>query len=100
VPDEGDAVTIVRDVDVVLDVSPPPLRSLTIQGKLRFSDERDVELETEWIYVPGGELEIGSEARCENKRVCTFTPNKSAGAPIDILHSKPLGCMSRLIRLQ
>ncbi len=31
-PREGDAVTIGRDRDVVLDVSPPALRSLTIEG--------------------------------------------------------------------
>jgi cell migration-inducing and hyaluronan-binding protein len=48
---------------VVLDVSPPALRSLTVQGKLSFADDRDIGLETEWIYLPGGELEIGSEAR-------------------------------------
>ncbi|MCL6250562.1 G8 domain-containing protein [Altererythrobacter sp. KTW20L] len=61
VPVEGAAVTIAREMDVVLDVSPPALRSLTIQGKLRFADERDISLSTEWIYVPGGELEIGTE---------------------------------------
>src|SRR5687768_10969975 len=35
VPGEGDAVTIARDVEVILDVAPPALRSLTIEGKLR-----------------------------------------------------------------
>ena len=39
VPGEGDAVTIGRDMDVVLDVDPPALRSLTIEGKLSFSDD-------------------------------------------------------------
>ena len=63
VPGEGDAVTIARDMDVVLDVDPPALRSLTIDGKLSFSDDRDIGLETEWIYLRGGELQIGSEAR-------------------------------------
>jgi cell migration-inducing and hyaluronan-binding protein len=63
VPGEGDAVTIDRDMELVLDVSPPALRSLTVNGKLRFADERDLKLETEWIFVPGGELEIGTEAR-------------------------------------
>ncbi len=61
VPGEGDAVTITRDMDVLLDVSPPALRSLTVQGRLRFSDERDLDLATDWIYVPGGELQIGTE---------------------------------------
>ncbi len=63
VPAAGDAVTIARDREIVLDVSPPALRSLTINGKLSFSDARDLELKTDWVYLPGGELEIGSEAR-------------------------------------
>jgi hypothetical protein len=63
VPRAGDAVTIARDVDMTLDVSPPALRSLTVQGALRFADDRDISLTTEWIYVPGGELEIGTEAQ-------------------------------------
>ncbi len=63
VPGAGDAVTIGRDMDMVLDVEPPALRSLTIDGKLSFSDDRDIGLETEWIYLRGGELQIGSEAK-------------------------------------
>ncbi len=76
VPHEGDAVTIARDMDVLLDVSPPALRSLTVNGKLRFSDERDLELKTEWIYLPRGELEIGSEAKPHtHKATITLTDN-------------------------
>ena len=63
VPGEGDAVTIARDKAILLDIDPPALRSLTIDGRLSFADTRDIGLETEWIYVRGGELEIGSEAR-------------------------------------
>src|SRR5690606_37667615 len=63
VPGAGDAVKIGRDMNVLLDVSPPALRSLTINGTLSFSNDRDIALETEWIYVPGGELAIGSEAQ-------------------------------------
>ncbi len=60
VPGAGDAVEITRAMEVVLDVDAPGLRSLTIQGKLSFSDERDISLESEWIYVPGGSLTIGT----------------------------------------
>ncbi|RZA05088.1 MAG: hypothetical protein EOP02_39860, partial [Proteobacteria bacterium] len=59
VPREGDAVTIARDMEVVLDVAPPALRSLTVDGKLSFSNDIDIALETEWIYLRGGELHIG-----------------------------------------
>jgi cell migration-inducing and hyaluronan-binding protein len=76
VPGEGDAVEITRDMDVVLDVDAPGLRSLTIQGKLSFSDERDISLESEWIYVPGGELAIGTQIRpYRHKATITLTDN-------------------------
>jgi len=63
VPRAGDAVTIGRDRNILLDVAPPALRSLTINGKLSFADTRDLSLTTDWIYLPGGELDIGSEAK-------------------------------------
>ena len=62
VPAAGEEVTIPRGTEMVLDVSPPALRSVTVQGKLTFADERDLDLVTDWIYVPGGELQIGTEA--------------------------------------
>ena len=61
---------------VVLDLDPPALRSLTINGKLSFSDDLDISLETEWIYVPGGELEIGTEAKPHTRNAAiTLTDN-------------------------
>ena len=74
VPGEGDAVTIGRDRDIVLDVAPPALRSLTVNGKLSFSNDRDLELKTDWIYLAGGELDIGSEAKpYTHKAIITLT---------------------------
>jgi len=75
VPAEGTAVTIGRDMEVVLDVSPPALRSLTINGKLSFADNKDLELSTEWIMVHG-ELEIGTEAKPHTRKATiTLTDN-------------------------
>jgi cell migration-inducing and hyaluronan-binding protein len=74
VPGAGDEVTIARDVDMVLDVDAPALRSLTIDGRLTFSDERDIALGTDWIYVRGGELAIGSADRpYRHKATITLT---------------------------
>ena len=76
VPGAGDAVTIAKDRDIILDVSPPALRSLTIEGRLSFSNDKDLELKTEWIYLPGGELDIGSEAHPHTRHaVITLTDN-------------------------
>src|SRR5579871_1727530 len=75
VPAKDAVVTIEKDMNVVLDVSPPPLRSLTINGKLSFADKKDLELTTEWIMVHG-ELEIGTEARPHTRKATiTLTDN-------------------------
>ena len=47
---------------MILDVSPPALGGLTINGTLRFADTADLALTTEWIMLHG-ELEIGTEAK-------------------------------------
>ena len=63
VPAAGEEVAIARGTEVMLDVQPAALRSLTIEGKLSFADTRDIELTTDWIYVPGGTLQIGTKER-------------------------------------
>src|SRR5688500_1291078 len=61
VPRAGDKVTIPKGKAVILDVNPPALNGVTIEGKLSFANNADLELTTEWIMLHG-ELEIGSEA--------------------------------------
>ena len=60
IPGEGDIVTIGEGMDIVLDVSPPGLNGINLNGSLSFSDDDDIELTTEWILLRG-ELHIGSE---------------------------------------
>jgi hypothetical protein len=75
VPAAGDKVTIGRDKDVVLDVSPPALSGLSIDGKLTFSNNADLELTTEWVMVHG-ELAIGTETSpYTHKATITLTDN-------------------------
>src|SRR5271166_982546 len=75
VPTKDAVVTIEKDMNVVLDVSPPELHGLTINGKLRFADNKDLELTTEWIMVHG-ELEIGTEAKPHTRNATiTLTDN-------------------------
>ncbi|HEX5442965.1 MAG TPA: G8 domain-containing protein [Pirellulales bacterium] len=75
VPGEGDKVTIGRDMNVILDVSPPPLHGLTIDGKLSFSNNADVELTTDWVLIHG-ELDIGSETHPHTRKATiTLTDN-------------------------
>jgi len=75
VPAKDATVTIDKDMNVVLDVSPMPLHGLTINGKLSFADNKDLELTTEWIMVHG-ELEIGTEAKPHTRKATiTLTDN-------------------------
>jgi len=75
VPGKDALVTIGRDMNVVLDVTPPALHGLTINGKLSFADNKDLELTTEWILLHG-ELEIGTEARPHTRQATiTLTNN-------------------------
>ena len=75
VPAAGDKVTIASDQEVLLDVSPPALSGLTINGKLVFADESDLALTTEWIMV-FGELQIGTEeSPFQHKATITLTDN-------------------------
>ena len=53
VPVAGEKVEIASGKEVILDVSPPALGGLTINGKLSFADKSDLELTTEWIMVHG-----------------------------------------------
>src|SRR5690606_37321993 len=75
VPVAGEKVTIAKDKQVVLDVNTPALGRLSIDGKLTFANNADVELTTEWIMLHG-ELEIGTEAKPHTRKATiTFTDN-------------------------
>jgi hypothetical protein len=78
VPAKGDTVTIEKGKDVLLDVSPPSLGGLKIDGKLSFSDKADIELTTESIVVHG-ELEIGTEAKPHTRKATITLTNNVPG---------------------
>ncbi len=78
VPAKGDTVTIAKGKDVLLDVSPPPLGGLRIDGKLSFSDNADIELTTESIVVHG-ELEIGTVAKPHTRKATITLTNNVPG---------------------
>ena len=75
VPRAGDIVTIGPGLDVVVDVSPPGLNGIYVEGKLSFSNDRDLELTTEWILLRGeleiliiGETELAIEIHATERR--------------------------------
>ncbi|MET0791027.1 MAG: G8 domain-containing protein, partial [Polyangiaceae bacterium] len=81
VPVAGDKVTIGRDKEVILDVSPPALGGLSIDGKLTFANTADLELTTEWIMLHG-ELAIGSEASPHTRNATITLTNNVKGEDV------------------
>jgi len=99
VPGEGDAVTIARDKEVVLDVDAKGLRSLTIDGKLSFASDRDLELESDWIYLRGGELEIGTEARPHTRKATITLTDTVPGEDINTMGDRGIMLMRGTLSL-
>ena len=99
VPGAGDAVTIGRDKDIVLDVSPPALRSLTIDGKLSFAGDRDIALTTDWIYLPGGELDIGSEAHPYTHKATITLTDTVPGEDVNTMGDRGIMLLSGTLSL-
>jgi hypothetical protein len=81
VPVAGDKVTIAIGKDVVLDVSPPALGGLSIDGKLSFASNADLELTTEWVMLHG-ELEIGTEVKPHTRKATITLTNKVTGEDV------------------
>ncbi|MGH7561779.1 MAG: G8 domain-containing protein [Gemmatimonadales bacterium] len=90
-PAAGSAVTIPESTTVLLDVSPPSLASLTIEGTLRFDETRDLDLTAGWIMVHG-RLEVGTEARPFTRRA-VITLTGPASDDIMGMGAKVLGVM-------
>ena len=90
-PRAGEQVTIPAGRDVILDVSPPALGGVIIEGKLRFADTADLELTTEWIMLHG-DLEIGTEPHPHTHRATITLTN-------DVRDENPMGMGDRGIMI-
>ena len=98
VPGKDAVVTIDKGMDVVLDVSPPPLHGLRINGKLSFADKKDLELTTEWIMVHG-ELEIGTEAKPHTRNATITLTNNVPGEDIESMGDRGIMMMGGTLSL-
>lgn len=97
VPAAGDSVVIPSDRTVRLDVSPPPLGSLTIAGALVFGDA-DLDLTADWITVQGT-LRVGTTAAPFTHRA-TITLAGSPDAPSVLgMGNRVLGVMGGTLDL-
>ena len=59
-PREGDSIHVPKGQILLVDVSPPPLYTILVEGTLMFADEKELELEAWFIIVREGTLTIGT----------------------------------------
>jgi cell migration-inducing and hyaluronan-binding protein len=89
VPATGDSVVIPADRTIRLDMSPPPLASLTIHGALVFGDT-DLELTAGWILVTGT-LRVGTSSEPFEHRATITLTGSSDGPNIMGMGNRVLG---------
>ena len=97
VPGEGDSVTIPADKTVLLDASPPALKSLQIDGTLIFED-RDLELKADWIVVHG-KLQVGTEATPFRHKASISLTGTNKTENVMNMGTKVLGVMGGTLEL-
>lgn len=92
VPVANEDVTVPAGESMILDLSPPPLRSLAILGTLTFADT-DLALSSNYIQVKGG-LQIGTEAHPFTHRASITLTGDESNEPVLGLSSKALSVAS------
>ncbi len=99
VPAAGATVTIPANKYIVLDVSPPALKGLQIDGGLVF-DDKDLELTSNWVMVHGsGRLEVGRTDKPFTKRATITLTGTDTGENVMGMGTKLLGAMGGSIEL-
>lgn len=58
-PHERESVYIKLGQTVYLDISPPVLNLILIEGTLIFEDNQDLHLQAKYIFINGGKLQVG-----------------------------------------
>ncbi|MDX2004291.1 MAG: G8 domain-containing protein [Meiothermus sp.] len=92
VPRAGEAVTIPVGLAVTLDVSPPPLKGLTVNGHLVFDREKDLRLSSDWIMVHG-RLEVGTPERPYLRRAEIVLTGDDPNQDVMGMSTKAIGVM-------
>lgn len=92
-PQAGATVIIPSNRYIVLDVSPPALKGLQIDGALVF-DDKDLNLTADWIMVHGGgRLEIGRTDRPYTNRATITLTGAASDESVMGMGTKVLGVM-------
>lgn len=94
-PLAGDSVVVPPGQAILVDVAPPPLFLVLVQGELTF-DNADLTFDASYIMVHGGAFNVGSEAQpFLNKLTITLHGDRWTSVELPDLGAKVLGVMNR-----
>ena len=104
-PGEGDTVIVPQGQAILVDVSPPRLFLVLVQGEMRFAGPGDgpannrdlpfINFNASYIFVLGGKLEIGTEAQpLLNQVTITLHGDRKKSIEIPGVGAKTLGVMN------
>lgn len=92
----GESVVIPPGQNILLDVSPPKLQLIILEGTLQFEDAKDIHLQASYIFVRGGHLIIGTEDSPYNNKVDPLDPSLILMLPEGLLnHLKVFSFVSK-----
>ena len=96
-PVEGDSVVVPPGQAILVDVSPPRLFLVLVQGDLVFARGRNGTFDAHYIFVHGGRFEVGTEARPFTDRLTiTLHGDRRTAIEIPEVGAKMLTVMSRM----
>jgi hypothetical protein len=93
-PVEGDTVIVPKGQAILVDVSPPELFLVLVQGEMIF-DRRDLTFDAHYILVHGGRLEVGTEQEpFYNRLTITLHGDRFGAVEIPEVGAKVLAVMN------
>jgi cysteine-rich repeat protein len=98
-PMSGDSVVVTQREYIVMDISPPVIHLLILQGTLAFQDTQDLMLNASYIFIHGGRLQVGTESKPFMHEAYITIHGNRAAYEIPVYGSKCLGVRNGILDL-
>jgi cysteine-rich repeat protein len=98
-PMTGDSVVVTKGEHIVLDISPPLLELVILQGTLAFDDSQDLMFNASYIFIHGGKLQVGTESEPFLHEAYITIHGTRASYEIPVYGAKCLGVRNGILDL-
>ena len=98
-PREGEFVQIPAGQNVLVDISPPKLEVINVEGELRFKDGEDLKFQANSIFINGGRFVAGTENSCFSSQLEIELFGTPSDSEIPIYGNKMIGVREGLLEL-